>query len=81
MAAIATIVLSSSLLTTIVSWVKDRRKDAASTELTSVQALTSAMAALHDELSAAREEILQLREENFGLRKAIAALERAVEGR
>ena len=66
--------LSSSLLATVITWIKDRHKTSADAELTSVTALQTALRALHDELVDTRAEMDHLRHENKQLRRSIEEL-------
>lgn len=68
--------LSGSAVTAVVTWLRERQKDAALTEAASVSALTEALGALRQELSETHKEVSRLREENKQLASEIRRLEK-----
>lgn len=79
---VATAILSSSVVGTVVSWWKDRKVTAATVEVSGVSALSEALSALRGELDQTRhdlhetrDEVCRLRSENVTLGAQIRHLE------
>jgi len=78
LAVIAAAVLGSSVIAAVIGWVRDRRKDQAITESTSVSALAEAVTVLRTEVREAREEAAAARAETARLRAENTALLRRI---
>lgn len=65
---VAVAILGSSVLTAIVTWFRDRRKDAAHTEATTVSAMRETVESLRAEVKEARAEVAEYRREALELR-------------